>query len=55
MDVPTKFLLLRDFLSLFKTETDVAKLYTQVLKKMLYGEKDAHLGMKRVLWLIPQK
>ena len=43
----------KEFLSQFKTEADVSKflkqLHAQVLEKMLEGEMDAHLAMKRTL------
>ena len=43
----------KEFLSQFKTEADVSKflkqLHAQVLEKMLEGEMDVHLGMKRIL------
>ena len=46
-------LLSKEFISQFKTEADVSKflkqLHAQVLEKMLEGEMDAHLGMKRIL------
>ena len=41
----------KEFLSQFKTESDVSKflkqLHTQVLEKMLEGEMDAHLGYEK--------
>ena len=41
----------KEFLSQFKTETDVSKflkqLHAQVLEKMLEGEMDAHLGYEK--------
>ena len=41
----------KEFLSQFKTEADVSKflkqLHAQVLKKMLEGEIDAHLGYEK--------
>ena len=43
----------KEFLKPFKTESDVSKflkqLHAQVLEKMLEGEMDVHLGMKRIL------
>ena len=44
-------LLSKEFLSRFKTETDVSRflkdLHTQVLEQMLEGEMDAHLGYEK--------
>lgn len=41
----------KEFLSQFKTESDVSKflkqLHAQVLEKMLEGEMDAHLGYEK--------
>ena len=46
----------KEFLSQFKTEADVSKflkqLHAQVLEKMLEGEMDAHLAMKRTPWSV---
>ena len=47
-------MLSKEFLSRFKTESDVSKflkqLHAQVLEKMLEGEMDAIWGMKRIPW-----
>ena len=47
-------MLSKEFLSQFKTEADVSKflkqLHSQVLEKMLEGEMDVHLAMKRTQW-----
>ncbi len=44
-------ILSKEFLSQFKTEDDISKflkqLHTQVLKKMLEGEMDVHLGYEK--------
>ena len=44
-------MLSKEFLSRFKTESDVSKflkqLHAQVLEKMLEGEMDAHLGYEK--------
>lgn len=48
MSVVPKDLLSKEFLSQFKTESDVSsflkELHTQVLEQMLEGELDSHLG-----------
>ncbi len=44
-------MLSKEFLSQFKTESDVSKflkqLHSQVLEKMLEGEMDVHLGYEK--------